>query len=82
MADPPPIIFFVAAASAAAYYLYTRPSTPQRVNFFNPGKDISKYDPTLIISGYDYHNNKNAENAFWINQYARTDGRLSAPPAY
>ena len=80
MTEPTPIFFYVAAASAAAYYLYTMPTAVQRVDFINPGKDFRVYDPTLVISAYDYRTNTHAKDAFWLNQYERKDGRFSAPP--
>lgn len=80
MPESSPIILYAAIAAASAYYLYTRPPTPIRTDFNNPGKDILIYDPSLVISAYDYRTNPHAKNAFWLNQYERKDGRFSAPP--
>ena len=80
MTDSHHIILYAGLAAAATYYLFTRPPTQIRTNFYNPGKDILVYDPTLVISAYDYRTNKYAKNAFWLNQYERKDERYSAPP--
>jgi hypothetical protein len=82
MSESSPILFYVGAAAAAAYILYTKPPVPQRVNFYKPNYDFKTYDPTLVISNYDYRTNSHARDAFWLNQYTRTDHRISAPPEY
>ena len=79
MTDTHPIILYAGLAAAATYFLYTRPPASIRMNFYNPGKDLV-YDPTLVISAYDYRTNKYAKDAFWSNQYRNKNGRYSAPP--
>ena len=80
MSDSNPILLYVGAAAAVAYYLFTMPPTPQRTEFRRPGTNYNTYDPQLVISNFDYLNNRFAKDAFWHNQYIRTDKKMSAPP--
>ena len=80
MSDSQPILLYVGAAAAVAYYLYTKPPTPERTDFMRPGTNYNTYDPQLVISNYDYRNNRFAKDAFWHNQYIRKDNKISAPP--